>query len=313
MTARIITRTVYGSALQTAMNQGINHEVLNYTSLNQALDLLLVLPFQPDVSTAGREVVEPYDPATDTRSMVARYLAIGNLGHRGVTGPGGVWSAEPVAHKASDAGLYGQIPFAVREIYPSNNDFAIGSEERARYRLRKIIQKDGKLYAAYFLRRLDTTDVAPEMILTTVVGSTVNTSFFTPSINNLKPPVPATDVTEDGIYLSNSATITLVLTAAEIQLLRDACALLYGSETTAIISEIAVVQAVEKPVTGVYPANPAANQTPTALTNSGLFDVVGAQVSVHTSTFYPMVYLNDDFPITLDTGISEPLFGTTYN
>lgn len=311
MTARIITRTVYGGALQAALNQGINHECLDYTTLNQALTLPTVLPFQPDVSTAGREVVAAYDPATDTRSMMARYLAIGNKGHRGVTGPGNVWSSEPVPHKASDSGLYGQIPFAVREIYPANNDFPIGSEERARYRLRTVLQKDGKLYAGYFLRKLDTTDVTPEMIITTVNGSTITTSFFSPSVYNLHPPVPDSDVTEDGVYISNTAAITLVLTAAEIQLLKDACNLLYGSPTVAIISEIALVQAVEKPVTGVYPTTGIQNVTP--LPNSGLFDVVGAQVSVHTSTFYPMVYLNDDFPITIDTGISEPLFGTIYN
>lgn len=303
---KIITRTVFGSALQTALYQGINHEVLPYTTLNQAVSLPLIVPFQPAVLTAGMEVVPDYDMEDDTQSMRSRYFCIGNGGHRSIEGPGGIWYTAPIPHKSSDSGLYGLIPFAVREIHPTNNDFLPGSVERERYRLRKVVEKGGKLYAAYYLRVMDVSNVTPEMVLTVIDGATETNSIFSPSINNLKPPVPEVGVITDGSYLSTTSNVTVTLTNDEITMIRDACALLFDNENLAIISEIGIVQAVDKLVTHYYPTTGTQTQTPVVTT---IHEVVAAQVGCHVTTHYPLVYLNDGFEFTIDSGITEPLFG----
>lgn len=303
---RIIVRTVYGSALQTAKQLGIAHDIPPFASLNDALTYDQTVPHQPTVHTQGMEVVEAYQPIDDTINQTLQYFCIGNGGHRTVVGPvDGVPYTAPIPHRASDAGLYNLIPFVVKPVASDLTEL-----ERVNYRLRKTMLIDGVLYAAYYLRRLDVATAVPDATEVTVVAGVSYPVPFAPTLNNLQPPVPPIGSANNGSYLQVSATVTVEFSATEVQQLQDACALVFGDSNYAIISEIGLCHGVEKAITAVYPTT--GTQTPNAVTTTST-ECVGVQVACHISTYYPVVYTNAGFDFTLELGATEPLFGLDSN
>lgn len=299
---RIIVRTVYGSALQTAKQLGIAHDVPDLASLNRALDYDQVVPHQPTLVTQGMEVVAPYIADDDTIAQTLQYFCIGNGGHRTVAGPvNGVPYTAPIPHRASDAGLYNLIPFVVKPVAADLTDL-----ERSIYRLRKTMLIDGTLYAAYYLRQLDIASATADATEVTVVGGVSYPIEFIPTLNNLTPPIPPIGSANNGSYLQVSATINVTFSAQEVQWLKDACALVFGDENYAIISEIGLCHGVEHPVTAVYPAT--GSQVAVAVSTTNV-ECVGVQVACHISTYYPVIYTNAGFDFTLELGATEPLFG----
>ena len=299
---RIIVRTVYGSALQTAKQLGIPHDIPPYASLNDAMIYGLVVPHQPPVVTQGMEVVAPYIAMDDTINQTLQYFCIGNGGHRTVAGPvGGVPYTAPIPHRASDSGLYNLIPFVVKPVNADLTDM-----QRSIYRLRKTMLIDGVLYAAYYLRRLDVASATADATEVTVVEGVSHHTQFAPTLNNLRPPIPPIGSANNGSYLQVSATINVTFSAQEVEWLKDACALVFGDENYAIISEIGLCHGVEHPVTGVYPAT--GGQVPNNVSTTNV-ECVGIQVACHISTYYPVIYTNAGFDFTLELGATEPLFG----
>ena len=62
---RLITRTVYGSALQTSRHLGIEHPIVTNSSLNEALANFTV-GGNNAIVTAQNPVVDAYIPANET-------------------------------------------------------------------------------------------------------------------------------------------------------------------------------------------------------------------------------------------------------
>ncbi len=246
---RIIVRTVYGSALQTSKQLGIAHDIPGNASLNDVMGLGLVVPHQPAPVTLGMEVVAPYIAMDDTINQTLQYFCIGNGGHRTVAGPvGGVPYTAPIPHRASDSGLYNLIPFVVKPVNADLTDM-----QRSIYRLRKTMLIDGVLYAAYYLRRLDVASATADAAEVTVVGGVSYPVDFSPTQNNLIPPIPPIGTANNGSYLQVSATINVSFSVQEVEWLKDACALVFGDVNYAIISEIGLCHGVEHPITAVYP------------------------------------------------------------
>lgn len=299
---RIIVRTVYGSALQTSKQLGIAHDIPGNASLNEVMGLGLVVPHQPAPVTLGMEVVAPYIAMDDTINQTLQYFCIGNGGHRTVAGPvGGVPYTAPIPHRASDSGLYNLIPFVVKPVNADLTDM-----QRSIYRLRKTMLIDGVLYAAYYLRRLDVASATADAAEVTVVGGVPQTIPFSPTQNNLIPPIPPIGTANNGSYLQVSATINVSFSVQEVEWLKDACALVFGDVNYAIISEIGLCHGVEHPITAVYPTT--GTQTSTNITTTNV-ECVGVQVACHISTYYPVIYTNAGFDFTLELGATEPLFG----
>lgn len=295
---RLIVRTIYGSALQTSRHMGILHDVLPYTTLTELVNEEANVPL---VVTQGMEVVPAYDANDDTASMVTRYFCIGNGGHRVQLDGNSIPYNAPIPHKATDSGLYNIIPFIVRE---TTNDLT--PAERQKYRIRRTLSIDGVLYAAYYGRVIDLTSVIPDMIITTIVsGNPVNSSFV-PSANNLEPTVPPIGSTNDGSNASVSATVIINMPPDETQEIVDACNLLYGNGNLAIISEIAIVAAVDKQVTHRYPDTGA--QVPVAVVDT-IYEAVAPQVQTHISTSGDSVADATEYGFTLDLGAAEALYG----
>ena len=300
---RFTVPTIYGNALATAVQLNIPYEVLPYTTLTEAINDPIIVPFQPAVITVGSEIYDDYDPDVDVKSFASNFFMIGNGGHSVIAGPvGGIPITNPIAHRSTDAGLYHLIPFIVR---PIANDLT--ALERSKYYLRKVIDISGSLYVAYFARIIDTSSASPDMTLVTDVnGNSVVTSFI-PTINNLRPTAPLAGSQPSGNFADVSTTVTIEFTANDVTELKQACLLLYGDENYAIVSEIALGQGVRKVVTARYPNS--GTQTPVAVAANTFYEVAAPQVACHYVTFYPVSYTSQGFDLTFDLAASEPLYG----
>lgn len=302
-----LTRTVYGAGVQTALLLGLPHRLHEYSTFNEAINMGSVVSFQPTVATRGMQIARPYDPATDTRSLKMGVYVIGNRGHQVTTEPDGATTFNPVERNARSSGLYGLIPFLVR---PIANDLTIA--ERTKYRLRKTIELGGELYVAYYGRVFDASQVNLEYITSIVSNGTSTTATLTPTSDDLKPTPPNITGVTTGSYARISAISPLNFTDDEVRELKNACNILWGKESLAMISEIAFCTAVDKPIYRNYPAT--GEQQYSEVANSTIMEAVACQASI-VLNFEPITAgsLNGGLNITTDVGISEPLFGKKIN
>lgn len=275
-----ITRTVYGTYLQTIKNLGLPFTLIPNTTLNERFDV-----------QSGVEP-EPHQ----TPSM--RYLAIGNLGHITVKADDGSDETVPVIHRATDAGLYGQIPFVLRE---TNND--LPSYERAKYGLRVMESHNGRQYIAYYLRRIDMTQVSAQLQRVEIIDGVATVTPFSPTTDNLnpqRPKIPNTGmVVGSNSSESASAVVTINLGPSDVEEILNAHRIRTGSTRSPVISELALVSGVDKEVSGS--SGGAGNFT--------YNEVIAAQVNVHVSTYHALGYATNGATFTLDVGGVEPTLG----
>lgn len=275
-----ITRTVYGTFLQTTERLKLPFTLIPNTTLNEKFGV------QSGIVPAAGVI-----PGL-------RYLAIGNYGHLTVQGEDGSDETVPVRHRPTDAGLFNQIPFVLREV---GNDLT--SLERAKYGLRVIETHGGQNYIAYYLRRLDMTGVVPQLQHIEVVDGVVVTTPFVPTTDNLNPTRPAIPntgvVLGSNSYESSSAVVTIQLEPEDITEILNAHQIRTGSTRSPVISEMALVSGVDKDVTA-------------SSGGSGSFvysEVICAQVNVHISTYHALGYATNGLELTLDVGGVEPTLG----
>ncbi len=274
-----ITRTVYGSYLQTCSLLGLPFVVKAHTTLNEKFGIQAGI--LPDVS--------------DLPKM--RYWAIGNGGHRFVQGGNGLTKPEPIQHRATDAACFNHIPFVLRE---PTADLSVS--ERAKYALRREETHNGVRYIAYYLKRMDLTGVTPAMEYKTVQDGETVTTPFVPDTSNLNPTPPVLNNQgvnlTTGDYTTTTAKVMLPLTQAEIQEILNVAEILYADDGYAIISEIAACSAVDKIVQSPGPGS-------TTITFN---DALAVQVNSHINTNFPLKFANNGIDILLDVGATEPLF-----
>lgn len=311
MASRVITRTAVGSAIQTARGLGISHTVLDYTTLNQAINEPTIVQNLPSPLTRGMYVLPAYNHSTDSAALAAQYIVIGNYGHKNIEGAStpGVPYSVPVEHAATDTGLFHLIPFVVVpadvETIPAQG--GLDTTERQKYALRRTLLIDGVLYVAYYARKLDYQAATPIMQITNVVDGVETTAEFVPTMNNLRPVHPTVDVSYSGSYVNITTPVSVVFNEKQIAYIKDACRLLYGNENYAIISEIAICSAVTKPVTHRFPNS--GTQTQQVVPNGYATEAVACQVVMHITTYVPINYAEREYKIDFDFGASEPLFG----
>lgn len=319
MASRIVTRTAIGASIQTSRGLGIKHNLLDFTTLNQAINERTIVANLPEPITSGMEILPAYDYQTDSDLLASQYLCIGNGGHKVIVGannggtttpnPGtnpGLTNAipftVPVEHMATDTGLYNMIPFLGR---PVSRGLSIA--ERREYGLRRTITLNGELWEFYFARKLKRDRLTPTINITHVVDGESTTAEFVPTINNLKPVHPTEDTTYNASYATVTVPVEVVWTEAQIQDIRDACRVLYGSDDYAIISELAICSGVEKPVSQKYPNS--GPQTPINIAPNTFFEAVACQVVMHITTYIPINFSEREYKLEMDFGATEPLYG----
>lgn len=224
-----------------------------------------------------------------------RYYAIGNGGHRLSVGANGITKPEPIQHRSTDAALYNHIPFVMRELL---NDLPIA--ERNKYGLRRIETWGGRQYATYYLKRMTLANVVAAMEYIAVLNGVSTVTEFVPDSSNLNPVPP--DLSASGVnvvtgdYVAATAKIGLVLSTADINELLSVATIIYGDDSYAIISEIALCSGVDKVV-----SSPSIGST---VINFN--EVIAAQVMSHINTFFPLKFSNNGTEILLDVGSTEP-------
>lgn len=321
MSSRIVTRTAVGASIQTSRGLGLKHNVQDFTTLNQAINERTIIANLPEPLTSGMEVLPVYDYQADSDLLASQYLCIGNGGHKVITGGNGAGTSNPnpgnntnngttiaipftipVEHMATDTGLYNMIPYLGR---PVSKGLTIS--ERRQYSLRRTIMLNGELWEFYFARKLVRDRLTPTINITHVVDGESTTAEFVPTINNLKPIHPTEDTSYNASYATVTVPVEVVWNEKQIQDIRDACRVLYGSENFAIISELSICSGVEKSILQKYPNS--GPQTPINVPANTFFEAVACQVVMHITTYIPINFSEREYKLEMDFGATEPLYG----
>lgn len=303
---KLVTRTAIGGQVLSAIHLGKSHHIYEHSTVHELVNDAVAVPFQPRVPTVGKQECEPYNAENDVDNIELGYLCIGINGHTSITDSNGITNTLPIAHKATDCGLYQIVPFAVKQL---DNDLT--DEQRRKYRLRKIIEIDGVLYAAYYLRKLHTDETPTTVVINSVNDGRVNSSIWKPTIADLRPTKPNIGYDNDASYITVVSNVSVTFDEEDIENFLDAMELLYGNSNYAI-TELGYCTAVDKPIVRQYPT--AGAQTPsTAISRRGLKEVVGCQIAYFINTVIPASVFNKRFTYTIDLGINEPLFTTRQN
>ncbi len=274
-----ITRTIYGAQLQTCLLMGLPLVIKTNSTLNERFGIQNgVLPPEGTLPTM-------------------RYFCIGNGGHTFSVGANGRTKPEPIQHRGTDAGLFSPIPFVLRE---TNND--LDSIQRAKYALRRTETHQGRQWFAYYLKRIDMTNVAAGMELITVVEGVSTITNFVPDTSNLNPVPPA--IVPDGVnvvsgdYVSATAKLTIAFSPSDVTELMNVAAVIYDDPEYAIISELGLCSGVDKNVQSPAFGGSTINHN----------EAIAVQIVSHVNTFQPMAYTNNGTELLLDVGATEPLF-----
>jgi hypothetical protein len=279
-TPRIITRTINGTRILAALQQGKPYTHVPNTTLNEALGIFPgIMPVDGDT---------PH----------VRYYCIGIKGHIQKTGTdGGQWPAAR-QHSPDDFGLYQQIPFLLRA--PSED---LSPAQRTNYGLRKIITINGENFIAYYLKRLPISADPVKMLHNTVVDGVTTTVPFNPTNANLHPqpidPEAVNVVSTNGTYLTTSALIDLTFDANDVLELKEVARIMFGDEGRALISEIGLVAGSDRTLSITDPGYAAFNMN----------EVVMAQIVTHLTGLWPVAFTSEGFKYGLDLGGNEPLIG----
>lgn len=272
-----VSRTIYSSYLQTCS--------------------LLNLPFTLAPNTTLNELFGIENGIAPASTPALGYFAIGNGGHKMTVGANGIAKTEPVQHKGTDAALFNHTPFVLREIA---NDLM--PTERINYALRRQETHNGRQYIAYYLKRISTTNVVPDMEYIAVANGVQTITAFVPDSSNLNPTPQVLSNTGinvvSGDYVAASAKVNIVLTPAEVIELLNVATVLYNDPGMAIISEIALCSGVDKIVQSPTVGNATINFN----------DAIAVQVLSFISTFYALQFTNSGTTLLLDLGASEPIW-----
>lgn len=276
-----IVRTVYGSALQTALLRGLTYTIPEHSTLNEKFGV-----------ESGTQ------PKT---TPVLRYYAIGSGGHRTQAGADGIPYTAPIRHRASDAACYNHEPFVLRQ---EGNE--LSADELSKYALRVRETYGTKNYVGVYLKRMTEDETSKKIVMehTTVVAGVPNTVPFIPTSDNLKPVAPATSsresTTTNGDFLSVSNDCGIEFTEQDVTEYINVARIKYDNPLRAIISELALCTGTDQASSGQGSATSA---------NLNYNEAVGVQVATHVTVYHAVGYTNKGFSIRVDLGATEPMMG----
>lgn len=298
-----VTRTVYGSYLQTCRVLLRPLDIKENSTINEAMSDSVKIPFQPSILSAGLQEPEPFDPVNDSNNINIGYVVIGNGGHTSSITANDTTYMDFNIHQATDAAPFKLMPFVCRPIESDLPD-----EERKNYRLRKVLEIDQELYVAYYAKKLDFSNSDVNMVLSSTVNGVTTYRPFNPTISNLRPLPVSPGLENDGTKTFATAKTIFRFEEKDIMYLTEACTNLYGSPNEAIISEIGFCSGAEKPIVRSYPHS-GSSTSDSSIASRGLKEAVAVQVCCFVNTYYQANFGINGLEMAFDIGAIEPLFG----
>lgn len=154
-------------------------------------------------------------------------------------------------HTATDFAPFKPIPLCMREL---ENDLT--EEERKNYRIRCLEKIGDKTYVKYMAKPIGFDLYTPSIKLgyrDPVTGNS-DEDEYTPKKTDLTP-TPYELLSTDSVpisdkYVTATGTLNLTLEAKDLDEIRNACIILYGTASVAAISEICLIHGVETKNTG---------------------------------------------------------------
>lgn len=273
-----LTRTIYGSVLQVSLLTGQPYTPAANSTLNERFNVR-----KTDIIPAGQY-------------PKLQYITLGIGGTKLVAGEGGQLRTERVQHQATDASCYTPYPFVLRAV---NNDLSL--TERQKYALRVQQTHNNAQYWAYYLRRIDLSDVQVLLEKRTIQIDNIISTPFTPTNDNLVPPIPNVSNTGSNIVSNEYATVSTRLnipfSEADCAELLNVASIMFNDESYAIISEIAFCSGLDKNIT---------------LSDGSTFtEAIGVQVMSFVNTFHAIQYTQGGINGEYDVGANEPLYAIT--
>ena len=276
------TRTLIGNRNQVLRELGLPFDVMENSTLNQALN------------------IRPTDFPNQSTYPTIRYYCIGmgGIDFQNCTNTvNGVPYPKIYQHMADDTGLFKIIPFVLRE---TNNDLTL--VERQNYALRRVEEINGVRYYAYYLKRIDMTNVQVEAkIFTKQDDGAYTEQDYIPTVSKMSPqPQVLTPEEENVLSASYGRTVALVpikFSEQDATELFNVFNVLYNNSELALISEIGLVSGVDKDVTV---------QTTTGQTT--FKEVIAAQLCHINRTLYYLSSSRLGFENNFNLGVNEPLY-----
>jgi len=277
-------QTVYGIETLIYTLLGITPIIDEYTTMNERLSI------QPDARPTSGERVK-------FGVMVA-----GNQGHSVTVGTNGIPLIGANDHTATDASLYGPLPFAARTV-----DDDLTAAQRELYCLRKIETLEGINHYVYYGLRIpiDTDTVSVSKVkITRIDETTTQEDAFIPSNANLYPEIPDLSdeetVTASNVSIKVMANVQVTLTEAIITEFIEAVKLKFGGdERYGVMSEFGLCTGVDR-----------------ILEVDGTDGVINFNESIATQIYafameHKALYYNtQELEIVFDIGNQIPLYAT---
>lgn len=267
-----VVRSLCGSRIQTALLTKTMPEIQQYTTLNEKFGV--------------QSGVAP------TEIPTLNLMVMGNKGHTSAIGANGVSLTRFHEHVSTNTALYGHIPYVLRELA---NDLT--PAERAKYALRAQVTYNSQQYIAYWAKRMDLSAGLITSKIRTQNSGVETITTHVPQASDLNPTPPV--LSSGGVNpLENqfglvSMVMPLQFSAAEVAEILEACRIIYGDESYAIISEIGLCTSDTKQI---------------SLPDSSFFnEAVAVQIASFLQEHYTLTSSRGGINGTLNVGSAEPL------
>lgn len=264
-------RTIYGNAVQTASLLGLPYTPIANSTLNER--------FSIEASAVLQQGQMP----------TLKYMCIGNGGSSSFIGSDGSPLDIVLPHDSTDAACFKHLPFILRE---TTNPLT--PTEEAKYALKKQVTYNSVTYNAYYLKRLNLSNVSISLQKRNINNGIITSTPFIPDNSNLNP-VPV-DINNNGSnvvasdFVVATALLSVELTQQECNEIVNAATIIYGREEYGFISEIGICTGVDK-----------------VLPNS-FNEAICVQVATFIATKQYLFYNRNSFIQDLDIGVNEPTF-----
>jgi len=239
--------------------------------------------------------VNPDEVPADGEYPRLGFWCIGRGAHQLVSKDSGGSSPMDTPIYATDNSVELATPFVARELTDD-----LTSIERLRYGVREVREINGKVYALYWLRRLDMDNVSQVTELqTTENGEVIASKPYTPAPESLSPA--ARNYSDTALTTSRQRVITYAkievnFTEDDVKELMDACTILYNDPTAATVTEIGIVSGIDRE----RPIQTAGGQ-------DMMREVICAQLNAHIHTYQALHLASKGFDLSIMTGAGEPI------